>query len=55
MTALGSIHPKYKETRQPKIRNPQERGLLCKHLDLCLRQSLPFLSGKITHDVKELL
>lgn len=36
----------YPEPRKPKIRNPQERGIVCKHLNRILRV-LPFYSGQM--------
>lgn len=42
-----------KETRFPKIRNPQLKGTTCKHLDNALL-TLPFHVGDITRDLKKL-
>ncbi|RMH21731.1 MAG: hypothetical protein D6698_02250 [Gammaproteobacteria bacterium] len=41
------------EDRPPKIRNPKERGIVCKHLNLTL-QVLPFNLGKIASKIKKL-
>jgi hypothetical protein len=41
----------YPEERKPVIRNPQERGIVCKHLNRILRV-LPFYSGKIAAELK---
>jgi hypothetical protein len=49
LTALDSaINP---ETRKPVIRNPQERGIVCKHLNRVLK-ALPFHNGKIAAEMK---
>jgi len=45
----ASIYP---EDRPPHIRNPQNRGNVCKHLNLVLRV-LPFNSGKIAAAMKQ--
>lgn len=41
----------YPETRFPKVRNPQERGIVCKHLNRVLRV-LPFYSGRIAKEMQ---
>lgn len=41
----------YPEERKPVIRNPQERGIVCKHLNRILRV-LPFYSGDIAKELK---
>jgi hypothetical protein len=51
-TKLKINHPAGKELRPPKIRNPQRRGIVCKHLDLVLR-ILPFNISSIVKDLKE--
>jgi len=53
-TQLGIVHPEFKEPRTPKVRNPQMRGIICKHLSLAL-QVLPFNASSITSDLKDLL
>ena len=40
-----------KETRRPKIRNPYERGYVCKHLFLVL-QVFPFISSQVASKFK---
>jgi hypothetical protein len=40
-TSMELVHPFNWEKRRPKIRNPQLRGVICKHLDLVL-QVMPF-------------
>lgn len=50
LTALDAIHPGYKETRQPKIRNPQERGIMCKHAALALTV-LPLNASSIAKSI----
>lgn len=48
LTQLGaSIVP---EDRYPKVRNPQLRGVVCKHLNRVLK-SLPFHNGDITQEI----
>jgi len=42
----------YPENRQPRIRNPQERGIVSKHASKVLTV-LPFYSGKIAHSLKQ--
>lgn len=42
----------YQETRYPHIRNPQLRGIVCKHLNRVLR-SLPFYSGDIAKAITD--
>lgn len=42
----------YPEKRPPNIRNPQTRGLVCKHLNRVLRV-LPFHSGEIAAELKK--
>lgn len=42
----------YPETRKPVVRNPQERGIVCKHLNRILR-ALPFYSGEIAKGLKD--
>lgn len=44
----ASINP---ETRKPVIRNPRERGIVCKHLNRVLRV-LPFYNGQIASEFK---
>jgi len=44
----AAIHP---ETRKPVKRNPQERGIVCKHTNRILRV-LPFYSGDISTEIK---
>jgi hypothetical protein len=41
----------YPEDRKPIVRNPQERGITCKHGNLLL-QVLPFQSGRIAREMK---
>lgn len=41
----------YPEERFPRIRNPQERGVVCKHLNRVLRV-LPFHSGSIAKELR---
>lgn len=41
----------YPEERKPEIRNPGERGIVCKHLNRILRV-LPFYSGQIAKELK---
>lgn len=41
----------YPEEREPKVRNPQHRGICCKHLSRVM-QVLPFYSGKIAAEIK---
>jgi len=41
----------YPEVRYPKIRNPGERGVVCKHLNRILRV-LPFHNAKIASELK---
>ena len=41
----------YPEERFPRIRNPQERGIVCKHLNRTLRV-LPFHSGSMAKELK---
>jgi hypothetical protein len=41
----------YPEDRFPATRNPQERGIVCKHGNLLL-QVLPFQSGRIAAEIK---
>lgn len=53
-TKNGVAHPKDKEMRAPDIRNPQERGIICKHQDLMLH-AFPFNASKITADVEKIL
>lgn len=53
-TNLGVAAPGMKEFRPPDIRNPQRRGIVCKHLDLCLHV-LPSNASFITHDLKNVL
>lgn len=45
----ASIYP---EERFPRIRNPGERGIVCKHLNRTLRV-LPFHSGSIAKEAKK--
>jgi len=45
----ASIYP---EDREPRVRNPQHRGICCKHLNRVLRV-LPFYSGRIAGAMKE--
>ncbi len=42
----------YPEARFPKIRNPGERGVVCKHMNRILRV-LPFYSGVIARELKK--
>jgi len=44
----ASIYP---EERPPRVRNPGERGIVCKHLNRVLRV-LPFHSGEIATELK---
>lgn len=44
----ASIYP---EERFPRIRNPGERGIVCKHLNRILRV-LPFHSGEMANELK---
>ena len=44
----SSIYP---EVRAPKVRNPGERGIVCKHLNRILRV-LPFYSGEMAKELK---
>lgn len=53
-TSLGTAAPGAKERRAPDIRNPQRRGIVCKHLDLVL-SVLPFVASSITRDLKKAL
>lgn len=53
-TELGTAHPEFKELRPPVERNPLERGIICKHLDLALRV-LPFNISQITRDLRKTL
>ena len=53
-TRLKVVHPQFKELRPPDIRNPQRRGIICKHLDLVLHV-LPFNASKITGDLKKVI
>lgn len=54
-TQLGLVHPEFKQSHNGKeIRNPQLRGIVCKHLHLAL-QVLPFNASSITSDLKDLL
>jgi len=49
LTAIdASIYP---EERKPVVRNPQERGIVCKHARLVL-QVLPFNMGYIAQEMK---
>ena len=41
----------YPEERFPRIRNPQERGIVCKHLNRVLRV-LPFHAGQIARELR---
>ena len=41
----------YPEERFPRIRNPSERGIVCKHLNRVLRV-LPFHNGKMASELK---
>jgi hypothetical protein len=41
----------YPEERFPRIRNPTEKGIVCKHLNRALRV-LPFHNGKIASELK---
>lgn len=41
----------YPEERYPRIRNPKERGIVCKHLNVTLRV-LPFHSGEIAREIR---
>ncbi len=41
----------YPEERFPRIRNPSERGIVCKHLNRVLRV-LPFHAGSIAKEIK---
>ena len=40
------------ETRKPNVRNPKDRGIVCKHLNRTMRV-LPFFSGDIAKSIKE--
>jgi hypothetical protein len=54
-TQLGIVHPEFKQTNNGKeIRNPQLRGIVCKHINLAL-QVLPFNASSITSDLKDIL
>ena len=41
------------ERRSPKIRNPQLKGSICKHLDVVL-YVLPFLHSRITKELRQM-
>ncbi len=45
----ASIYP---EQREPRVRNPTHRGIVCKHMNRVLRV-LPFYSGRIAGAMKE--
>ena len=51
-TQYKIILPKRKQGIPPNVRNPRRRGIICKHLDLCLR-TLPFLANSIVGDIKK--
>jgi len=53
-TTMDSIHPRHKILIPPDERNPQRRGIICKHLGLVLNV-LPFNISKITSDVQNIL
>jgi hypothetical protein len=53
LTRLGAAHPDVEETIPSPVRNPQGRGICCKHLDLCLKV-LPFHITDIVKGLKEL-
>jgi len=42
----------YPEDRHPRVRNPAERGIVCKHLHNTLRV-LPFHNADIAHEMKQ--
>lgn len=42
----------YQEIRPPHVRNPDERGIVCKHLNRVLR-ALPFYNGDIAHVISQ--
>lgn len=49
LTAMdAAIHP---EERPPHVKNPDQRGIVCKHLSRLLRH-LPFYSGQIATELK---
>lgn len=45
----ASIFP---EPRPPEVRNPQQRGIVCKHMNRVIR-SFPFHSGKLAAHIKQ--
>lgn len=53
-TKLGTNVMGTKENRPPNIRNPQRRGIMCKHLNLSL-SVLPANASTITRDIKKKL
>jgi hypothetical protein len=51
-TTMQLVHPFNWEKRRPKIRNPQLRGVICKHLDLTLKV-MPFNISSMIKFLKE--
>ena len=51
-TNLGTVHPKFKEKRPPDERNPQRRGIMCKHLAL-MNTVPPFNTSTIVKDLRD--